>query len=93
MKVFKVYDDDEWEQIVGEGQLKEFVISQVWNCPDDYLKENLEYTLDSTQVDKVLELSDMIQKCNDENYPTLSLEDIKLLLSARCFDLEEIELY
>ena len=92
MKVFKVYDD-EWEQIVGEGQLKEFVISQVWNCPDDYLKENLEYTLDSTQVDKVLELSDMIQKCNDENYPTLSLEDIKLLLSARCFDLEEIELY
>lgn len=92
MKVFKVYDD-EWEQIVGEGQLKEFVISQVWNCPDDYLKENLEYTLDSTQVDKVLELTDMIQKCNNENYPELSLEDIKLLLSARCFDLEEIELY
>ena len=92
MKVFKVYDD-EWEQIVGEGQLKEFVISQVWNCPDDYLKENLEYTLDSTQVDKVLELSDMIQKCNDENYPALSLEDTKLLLNARCFDLEEIELY
>ncbi len=92
MKIFRVYDD-EWEQIMGEGQLKEFVISQVWNCPDDYLKENLEYTLDSTQIDKVLELSDMIQKCDDENYPTLSLDDIKLLLSARCFDLEEIEIY
>ena len=89
MKVFKVYDD-EWSEIMGRQQLKEFAISQVWNCPDDFIRENLEITVEEKDLDKILKISKEIL---EQDCPKLSLKDAKLLLMARCFDVEEVELY
>ena len=40
MTIYKVFDD-EWEEIMGDTQIREFAISQVCNCPDDFIKENI----------------------------------------------------
>lgn len=86
MKIYRVFDDT-WEQVMDEGQVCKFAISQVYNCPDDYLAENLKDCVDnaeevSTIAFNVLNLRE-----------TITFEQAKMLLNARCFDLEEIEVY
>ena len=93
MTEFKAYkvSDDEWESIYGFGQLKEFAISQVYNSPDDFLKENIAYFTDNEETqDKIVKLANKITK---ENYTDLTMEEITLILNNRCFDIDEITLY
>ena len=89
-KAYKVHDD-EWETIYGFGQLKEFAISQVYNSPDDFLKENVAYFTDNEEIqDKIVKLAN---KITEEDYTDLTMEEITLILNNRSFDIDEITLY
>lgn len=86
MKIYRVFDDV-WEQVMGEGQVCEFAISQVYNCPDDYLVDNLEGYVDNAKEISTIAFNILNLK------ETITFEQAKMLLNARCFDLEEIEVY
>ena len=88
-KVYKVYDD-ELEMVYGETQIREFAISQVFNCPDDFLKENITQVEDK---DRLVKLAEEIT--NNKNFDTkdLTMKDVRLILTERCFDIEELDIY
>lgn len=103
-KVFKIHDD-EWEQIVGVEQLKEHAEIQMqafldelgWNVTDaetkdgeQILTEEVEYRLGS--LDRLQEVKDIIKKFNktDELY---TVDESKLALKLRYFEIEELDIY
>ena len=88
--IYKV-SDDEWEEIMGEEQIREFAISQVFNSPDDFLKENVEFFTDDKETqDRIVKLAN---KITDEDYTDLTIEEITLILNNRCFEVEKLNIY
>lgn len=87
MKIYKI-SDDEWGEVFGEGQLKEFATRQVLNCEDDFLEENIKEYNDNWE--KILKLVDKI--INDE-YVIKTLEEANLIFQIRIYNVEEIEVY
>ena len=91
MEIFRVYDD-EWEQVMGETQIREFAISQVFNSPDDFLPENINF-LNTDEKERLVELANKILN-NPNLLPSeLTMEEVGLILTERCFDTEEVEVY
>ena len=90
-KVYRVYDD-EWEQAMGEVQIREFAISQVYNSPDDFLPENINF-LNTDEKEKVVNLANKILNSPNLIPNTLTMEEVKLILTERCFDIEELNIY
>ena len=88
--VYKIYDDN-WEAIMGEGQLREFALSQVHNCPDDFLEENINQ-VEGKDKEKLLEVVNRIQGRNFFAYD-LTAKEVGLILTERCFDIEKLNVY
>ena len=91
MTIYKVYDD-EWEAIMGEGQIREFALSQVQNCPDDFLEENI-FIVKGKDKDKLLEVTSRI--LNNRNFFANNLmgREVELILTERCFEVEKLNVY
>lgn len=89
--VYKVYDD-EWEEIMGEGQIREFAISQVCNCPDDFLEENI-YQVEGKDKEKLIEVANKILNTRNFMASDLTANEVSLILTERCFDVEKLNIY
>ena len=89
--IYKVYDD-EWEEIMGEGQIREFALSQVHNCPDDFLEENINQVEDKDK-ERLLDVVNRI--LNNRNFfaHDLTAKEVSLILTERCFDIEKLNIY
>lgn len=99
--IYKVYDD-EWSEIMGEGQLKEFAVYQtVMNydyTSDEELHENINTYVEKDKQARIKEILDRLYDKNntesDEDFAkTLTVEEAKDLLKLRYFDVDEIEVY
>ena len=99
--IYKVYDD-EWSEIMGEGQLKEFSVYQaVMNydyVSDEELEDDIELNVTEDKQAEVREILNNLynenNKMSDEDFAkTLTIEQAKELLKMRCFDVDEIEVY
>ena len=95
--VYYVYDREWneiiWSEVMGFGQLTKFACDQIVNAPDDFIKENLESTLNDEEVQKVLHVVEVFGNTIFPNYPKLTKEEIDLILKVRCFNIEEKEVY
>ena len=89
--VYKV-SDDEFEEIMGEGQIREFALSQVQNCPDDFLEENINQVEDK-DVKKLVKLADKILTSPNFVASSLTEKEVTLILTERCFDIEKLNIY
>ena len=103
MQVFKIYDD-EWSQIAGENQLKEFALYQLGMCfpseEDEELQYNIKTFIDEDRQSTITELITEFYSnpnnrlfLNTEFAHKLSIQEAKELLQLRCFDVEEIEIW
>ena len=90
-KVYKVYDD-ELELVYGETQIREFAVAQVWNCPDDFLEENI-FQAEGEDKDRLVKLADEINSNENFDVKNLTMKEVKLILTERCFDIEELDIY
>ena len=88
--IYRVYDD-EWQEIMGEGQIREFALSQVRNCPDDFLAENINQVEDKDKE----RLLDVVNRINGRNFFAydLTAREVGLILTERCFDVEKLNIY
>lgn len=81
MKAYRVFDD-EWSDVCGPEQLKEFAYDQIgWLDESDYREAN----------DRLVNIIADFQ----ENNPVpadFSIEDAKNILDMRCYEVEELEL-
>lgn len=92
MKVYKVYDyDDGFEIIVGEKQLCEFAESQVYNAYDDFIDENLSDNDENKKT--IIELVKKISESDIDTCVVETFEQAKMLLTVRCYDIEELNVY
>ena len=89
MGIYKVCDD-EWEQVMGETQIREFAISQVHNAPDDFLPENIDMVEDK---ERLIELAGKILNSPNLSPNILTMKEVELILTERCFDIEELNIY
>ena len=90
MKIYKVYDD-EFSIICGKKQLLEFAESQVYNASDDFIEENLD--LNDKEDRRIFKLANKILNSEPSELALTTVEQAKLLLNNRCYDVEEIEVY
>ena len=103
-QVFKVHDD-EWEDLVGVEQLEEHAKIQMqafldelgWNVEDretkddeQILKEEVEYRLDDKE-ETLKEVKALIEKY--DNNETFTVEESKLALSLRYFDVDDLDIH
>ena len=88
--IYKV-SNDEWEEIMGEGQIREFALSQVQNYPDDFIEENINQ-VDNKDKDKLL---DVVRRIEGRNFfaHDLTAKEVGLILTERCFDIEKLNVY
>ena len=89
--VYKVYDD-EWEEIMGEGQIREFALSQVRNCSDDFLEENINQ-VEGKDKEKLLEVVNRILNSRNFFAHYLTIKEASLILTERCYDIEKLNIY
>lgn len=89
--IYKIYDD-EWEAIMGERQIKEFALSQVQNCPDDFLEENISQ-VEGKDKEKLLEVTDRILNSRNFFANDLTAKEVGLILTERCYDVEKLNVY
>ena len=83
-KVYRVFDE-EWSEIMGTEQLKDFAVSQICNCPDDFLEDNIKgYYVHEKAI---LDLADRVL---NKNYTDLTLEEVNIVFDIRHFEYEEI---
>lgn len=87
MRIFKIYDE-EFEQIVGQKQLKEFAVEQVQNASDDYLAENLDMT--NPNMERIVKKAEEILT---DKYCLITIEQAKQIIAVRNFEIEEIEVF
>ena len=90
-KVYKVYDD-ELEMVYGETQIREFALSQVWNCPDDFLEGNINQA-EGEDKDRLVKLAEEINSNENFDVKNLTMKEVRLILTERCFDIEELNVY
>lgn len=90
-QIYKV-SDDEWEQIMGEGQIREFALSQVQNCSDDFLEENISQ-VEGNDMKKLIEVANKILNTRNFMPSDLTAKDVELILTERCFDVERLNIY
>lgn len=90
MKIYRVYDD-EWSGIYGKKQLLQFAESQVYNASDDFIEENL--NLNDKQDRRILKLANKILNSTLSENILTTVEQAKLILGHRYFEIEEIEVY
>ena len=90
-KVYKVYDD-ELEMVYGETQIREFAVSQIYNCPDDFLEENM-FQTEGEDKDRLVKLAEEINSNENFDVNNLTMKEVRLILTERCFDIEELDIY
>ena len=90
-QTYKV-SDDEWEQIMGEEQIREFALSQVQDYPDYFTKENISQVEGNNKV-KLMELANKILNTRNFMPHNLTAKDVELILTERCFDVERLNIY
>ena len=99
--IYEVHDD-EWSEIMGEGQLREFAVYQaVMNydyVSDEELEDDIKFHIAEDKQAEIREILDNLynenSKISDEDFAkTLTIEQAKELLKIRCFDVEDIEVY
>ena len=89
--VYRVYDD-EWEEIMGIGQLTEFALNQLCDKYDDFIDEaeTLEDYHDKDLVRRIKELGKKVFEDKNEN---LTISEIETVFEAFCFEYERVTLY
>lgn len=85
-KVYKVFDD-EWEEIMGDEQIRFFAIDQLHDKAEDFIKEAKEGYQDE-EDGKALET--LYNKVVSQNYTKLTLNEIRLIFNAFDFNFEEL---
>lgn len=86
-KVYRV-SDDEWEEIMGDEQIREFAVNQVCDCPDDFLEDNIKGYYENEQG--ILDLADRIL---NKGYTNLTLEEVNMIFNVRCFEYKELNIH
>ena len=90
MKVYQVYDE-EWSQVMGSGQLKDFanlqLIEYINANSDDEIEEDMKYYTEDIKhiVNRRIK--------NSEPIKTLSDKQAIELLQLRGFDVEKLNIY
>ena len=88
MIIYRVYDD-EWQDIMGIEQLKDFATEQILNTStDEFIKQDL-----SLYYDNWFEFVNLANKVLNDNYFIQTLEEAILALNFRDFEVEEIEVW
>ena len=99
--IFRVYDD-EWEEIMGSKQLRNFALCQLKeHCNmliNEEIKDEIEICVSEDKKDRIKKIiTDFFNsenKYTEENYVTkITVKDAIELLKLRCFDVEEIKVY
>ena len=85
--IYKVYDE-EYSEIMGINQLKEFATGQVLNSADDFIEENLKDYYKNWE-----EIINLANKILFEKYEIQTIDEVKLIFQVRCFDIEEVTVY
>ena len=90
-KVYRVYDS-EWEEVMGEEQIKEFALDQLGDKFDDLMDDILidESYWDKEFVKNMRELGCKVYDRKDEN---LTMKDIDLIFKAFDFKYEELNIH
>lgn len=93
MTVFRVFDD-EWEDIMGDTQIREFAIDQLCDKYNDFIEESEidEEYHDKKLVDEIKKIYDNFINDN-KDMKDLTMENINSIFNAFYFDYEEIEVY
>ena len=89
--VYRVYDD-EWEEIMGIGQLTEFALNQLCDKYDDFVweSEQIEDYHDKDLVRRIKELGKKVFEDKNEN---LTISEIETVFEAFYFEYERVTLY
>lgn len=87
MKVYRVYDD-EWEEIMGEKQVIEFMTDQILSnfCKEDLKDEDSDIYCYTTDFNRGI-----VQKIFDNK--EITLQEAIDILPVRDFYVKEIEIY
>lgn len=85
-KVYKVYDS-EWEDIMGDEQIREFAINQLLDKAEDYIYEHEMFYGSNGTADRLKELYD---KVVGEHYTNLTMKEIELVFNLFDFQYEEL---
>lgn len=83
MKVFRVYDDD-WQDIFGIKQLKEFATEQVLNCSD------IQNIADSFYDKRT---QNLVNKIIEKNYKIKTMKEVNIILNLRDYEIDTIIVY
>ena len=90
MKVYNVYDE-EWSQVMGSGQLKEFanlqLIEYINTNSDDEIEEDMKYHTESIKHIVNYRIK------NSEPIKTLNNEQAIELLKLRNYNVEKLNIY
>lgn len=89
--IYRVYDD-EWQEIMGEGQIREFALSQVQDCSDDFLEENINQ-VEGKDKERLIELTHKILNTRNFMAYDLTAKEVGLILTERRFDVEKLNIY
>ena len=78
------------KKIMGETQIREFAISQVHNSSDDFLPENIGVVEDK---ERLIKLAEKILNSPNLLPSILTMKEVELILTERCFYIEELNIY
>lgn len=92
MNIYKVYDpfwndnDDKWEEIMGDKQIREFALSQLGDKGEEFIYEH-----DGEYIgEEVKKIFDKIDDIKDED---LTIKEVDTIFKAFGFEYEELNVY
>lgn len=87
--IYKVYDD-EWEDLMGDEQIREFAILQLCDKAEDFIAEAQEGYQDEAEG-KAIET--LYNKVVNEDYTNLTMDEIELVFRVFDFDYDRVYIY
>ena len=87
--VYKVFDD-EWEQLMGDTQIREFALNQLCDKAETFIKEAQEGYQDEEEV-KAIET--LYNKVINEDYTNLTMDEVELVFMVFDFNYDRVYIY
>lgn len=93
LEVFRVFDD-EWQDIMGSEQLREFATLQILNNFDGENDDDLAYYIENyIEEEKQEEVKKLIKEMFNNYKVELTTEQATELLKIRLFDVEKLDVH
>lgn len=89
--VYRVYDD-EWEEIMGIGQLTEFALNQLCDKYEDFIDE-VETPEDYHDKNLVRRIKELGKKVFEDKNEDLTISEIETVFEAFYFKYKRVTLY